>query len=224
MLQIGAVKIAAGSRLLFIGDSVTDCGRVRPIGTGPGTALGDGYVAQIDSAVGPVYPENPIRLINMGISGNTIRDLATRWDGDALALKPDWLSIMIGINDVWRQFDGIDPTAAVMPDEFERTYGSLVARTQPRLKGLVLMTPYYVQPLRTDPMRRRMDTYGAVTRKLAERHGALLVDTQRELDHALEANAFRKLAEDRVHPTTFGHGILARAFLRAIDVNPRSLR
>jgi lysophospholipase L1-like esterase len=218
------MKIAAGSRLLFIGDSVTDCGRARPIGTGSGTALGDGYVAQIGAALGPIHPNNPIQLINMGISGNTVRDLAARWDGDVLALKPDWLSIMIGINDVWRQFDGIDHPAAVMADEFERTFENLVARTQPLLKGLVLMTPYYVQLLRTDPIRRRMDAYGAVTRKLAARHGVLLVDTQGEFDHAMEANAFRKLADDRVHPTTLGHAILARAFLRAIDVNPHSPR
>jgi lysophospholipase L1-like esterase len=111
-----------------------------------------------------------------------------------------------------------------MPDEFERTYESLIARTRPLLKGLVLMTPYYVQPLRTDAMRRRMDTYGAITMKLAAIHGALLVDTQGELDHALAANDYRKLADDRVHPTTVGHGILARAFLRAIAVNPRSPR
>jgi lysophospholipase L1-like esterase len=157
----------------------------------------------------------------MGISGNTVRDLASRWDRDVLALEPDWLSIMIGINDVWRQFDGIDPGSAVMPEEFERTYERLITRSRPHLKGLVLMTPYYVQPLRTDPMRRRMEAYRAMTGKLAERHGALLVDTQAEMDQALRASDFRTLAEDRVHPTAVGHGLLAHAFLRAINFNPR---
>jgi lysophospholipase L1-like esterase len=184
--------------------------------------LGSGYVAQVDAALGPIHPAQPVQVINMGIGGNTVRDLASRWDTDVLGLEPDWLSVMIGINDVWRQFDGVDDSAAVMPDEFERTYDSLVARTGPRLKGLVLMTPYYIEPQRTDPMRRRMDTYGAMTRDLAARHGALLVDTQAEFDRALASSDVTEWAEDRVHPTQAGHAVLARAFLRAIGVNPRS--
>jgi lysophospholipase L1-like esterase len=214
------VKIATGCELLFVGDSVTDCGRARPVGNGSRAALGDGYVAQVDAALASVDPASNVHVTNMGISGDTVRDLASRWDRDVLALEPDWLSIMIGINDVWRQFDGIDPGLAVMPEEFESTYERLIARSRPHLKGLVLMTPYYVQPLLTDPMRRRMEEYRAMTGKLAERHGALFVDTQAEMDQALRASDFRTLAEDRVHPTGLGHGLLARAFLRAINFNP----
>ncbi len=81
---------------------------------------------------------------------------------------------------------------------------------------LVLMTPYYVQDLRTDPMRRRMDEYGAIVRRLAADHGALLVDTQAALDRALERTEYVALAADRVHPTPAGHAVLARAFLDAV--------
>jgi lysophospholipase L1-like esterase len=218
------MEIEPGSRLLFIGDSVTDCDRLRPVGEGSRAALGQGYVASVSDALAPFHAERPVRITNMGISGNTVRDLASRWDTDVLALTPDWLSVMIGINDVWRQFDGIDSTSAVMPDEFTRTYEALIARTRPILKGLVLMTPYYVQPLRTDPMRRRMDEYGSIVRDLAARHGALLVDTQGELDRELARADYRAIAGDRVHPTAGGHGIIARTFLRAIGVNPRSRR
>jgi lysophospholipase L1-like esterase len=210
------MTLPPGTRLLLIGDSVTDCGRRRPIGEGSPSALGDGYVSQVAAALAPARGECPPHVINMGISGNTVRDLAMRWDGDVLALRPDWLSIMIGINDVWRQFDGRDPSSAVMPEEFGRTYRSLVVRTLPAVKGLILMTPYYVQTLRTDPMRRRMDEYGAMVRKLAAEHGALLVDTQAALDHALEGTDYVALAADRVHPTPAGHAILARAFLDAV--------
>ncbi len=211
------MKIAPGSRLLLIGDSVTDCGRRRPVGEGSPSALGDGYVAQVAAGLGPVRAERPIHVINMGISGHTVRDLAARWEGDVLALKPDWLSVMIGINDVWRQFDGRDPSAAVMPKEFERTYRSLVVRSPPGLKRLVLMTPFYVQTLRTDPMRRRMDEYGAIVRRLAADEGALLIDTQAALDRALERSDYAALAADRVHPTPAGHAILARAFLDGVE-------
>jgi lysophospholipase L1-like esterase len=216
------MKIRPGARLLFIGDSVTDCDRARPIGEGSPAALGQGYVAAVDAALKSSHPEGPIRVANMGVSGNTVRDLAARWDTDVLALKPDWLSVMIGINDVWRQFDGVDRAAAVMPDEFEGVYDGLVERTLPHLEGLVLMTPYYVQDSRADPMRGRMDVYGAIARKLAERHGAIFVDTQAAIDGALLENDYRVIAADRVHPTRDGHDIIARAFLRAIGVTRRS--
>lgn len=218
------MEIEPGARLLFIGDSVTDCDRLRPIGEGSRAALGQGYVAAVSDALAPLHPGRPLRITNMGISGNTVRDLASRWEQDVLALGPDWLSVMIGINDVWRQFDGIDNTAAVIPDEFMRTYEALIARTKPVLKGLVLMTPYYVQPLRTDPMRMRMDEYGAIVRELAARHGAVLVDTQAQFDRALTRADYGSIAADRVHPTGEGHQIIARAFLRAIGVNPSSRR
>jgi lysophospholipase L1-like esterase len=217
-----SMEIAPDTRLLFIGDSVTDCARLRLVGEGSGAALGQGYVAAVDAVLGPLYPTRPIRIANMGISGNTVRDLASRWDADVLELGPDWLAVMIGINDVWRQFDGVDSAAAVMPDEFGRTYEALVARALPGLKRLVLLTPFYVQSLRTDPMRLRTDEYGSIVRELAARHGALLVDTQAAMDRALARGDFGSIAGDRVHPTHAGHEIIARAFLRAIGVTPGS--
>src|SRR5579884_4100370 len=91
-------------KLVLIGDSITDCGR-SPAGEGANEGIGRGYVAQIEALLHSVYPELSIRVINKGTSGNTVRDLKARWETDVLDLKPDWLSIMIGINDVWRQFD-----------------------------------------------------------------------------------------------------------------------
>jgi lysophospholipase L1-like esterase len=220
-----AVKIKPGAKLLFTGDSVTDCDRLRPVGTGSRQALGQGYVAEVDALLEPMFGKRPIRIINMGVSGNTVRDLASRWDRDVLALEPDWLSVLIGINDVWRQFDGIDLSAAVRLDKFWDTYDGLLKRTRPLLKGLVLMTPYYVQSERRDLMRLQMDEYGRVVRDLARRHEALLVDTQEAMDNVLERLEYKVIAPDRVHPTEVGHKVLAHAFLRAVGVvRPRSLR
>jgi lysophospholipase L1-like esterase len=209
------VKIAPGSCLLFIGDSVTDCDRARPVGAGSHGALGNGYVAEIDTALGA---SAGVQVTNMGISGNTVRNLAERWETDVMELKPDWLSVMIGINDVWRQFDARKAAAAeaVMPDEFERTYDKLITRVRPRLKGLVLMSPFYVQGLRSDPMRARMDDYGAIVRDLSKKHRATFVDLQAAINAALERTDFTLIAGDRVHPTPEGHRILARAFLGAV--------
>ena len=68
--------------------------------------MGAGYVSFIDSILGAALPELPLRVLNTGISGNRVTDLEARWQSDVLDLQPDWLSVMIGINDVWRQLDG----------------------------------------------------------------------------------------------------------------------
>jgi lysophospholipase L1-like esterase len=88
---------------------------------------------------------------------------------------------------------------------------------RPQLQGLVLMTPYFVEPLRTDPMRARMDAYGAIVRKLATRHDARLIDTQAAFDRHLAHQPSSSLAPDRVHPSRAGHQILAQAFLDAVS-------
>ena len=224
MLMNGRVKISPGARLLFIGDSVTDCNRLRPVGRGSRQALGEGYVAEVYRLLEQVHPRRPIRITNMGTSGNTVRDLASRWDADVIAHEPEWLSVMIGINDVWRQFDKVDSTAAVPLEEFFDTYDGLIKRTRPMLKGLVLMTPYYVQSERRDLMRLQMDEFGRVVRDLATRHKALFADTQAAMDSVLARLDYKLIAADRVHPTEIGHSVLAHAFLRAVGFRPQSRR
>ena len=214
------MTLKPGTRLLFIGDSVTDCGRLRPIGTGSRDALGKGYIAEVDKLLREVHPRRPVRITNMGISGNTVRDLSKRWDEDVLTLAPEWLVVMIGVNDVWRQFDWVNRSGAVLPDDFELTYEMMLRRTRPNLKGLVLMTPFYVESDRSDLMRQKIDAYGAIVKELARRHEALLVDTQAAFDRVLRRLDFKLLAADRVHPTEIGHNVLAYAFVRALGISP----
>ncbi len=213
------MKIAAGSKLLFIGDSVTDMERARPVGEGLFEALGRSYPTQVNALLAAHYPERRIRVVNMGTSGNTVRDLAARWETDVFAQQPDWLSIMIGINDVWRQFDSpFIAESHVLPDEYERTLAKLVADTLPRVKQLVLMTPYYIESNPADAMRARMDEYGAICRKIAGQHpGVILIDTQAAFNRVLEYYHSAYFAWDRVHPNTQGHAVLARAFLDGAD-------
>jgi len=212
------MKIHPKSTLLMIGDSITDCGRAYPVAEGPGEALGTGYVSLVNACLTATHPGAGIRVVNMGVNGNTVRDLAARWDRDVLALKPDWLSIMIGINDVWRHFDAWSGWGSSIDlDEYSQTLGRLIRKAGPHLKGLVLMTPYLIEPDRADPIRARMDEFGAAVRELAGRHEAVLVDTQAAFDEVLNELDPIKLAEDRVHPNLSGHMILARAFLQAIE-------
>ena len=213
------MKIAANSKLVFIGDSITDCERTRPVGEGLFGAIGKGYVALVDATLGAVCPEKNIRVVNMGCGGNTVRDLKNRWPTDVIALKPDWLAVMIGINDVWRQFDLPKMTEIhVGPAEYATTLDELVAKTRPLVKGLVLLTPYYMEPNRQDKMRARMDEYGRIVKKIATRHGAVFVDTQAAFDKVLKHIYPATLGWDRVHPTAVGHMVLARAFLAGIGM------
>jgi lysophospholipase L1-like esterase len=167
--------------------------------------------------LGATCPHRQIRIRNTDISGNTARDLAARWQSDVLDLKPDWVSIMIGINDVWRQFDApLQTERHVSLDEYASILEQLVRTTRPQLKGLVLMTPYFIELNRADPMRAMMDRYGEVVRQLAGKYQAILVDTQAAFECVLTEVHPMALASDRVHPNLVGHMILARAFLKAL--------
>jgi lysophospholipase L1-like esterase len=206
-----------GQTLLFVGDSITDCGRARPFGHGDG--LGEGYVCLVDSLLASIRPDQSIKVLNTGIGGNRITDLEARWQSDVLDLKPDWLSIMIGINDVWRQFDNAADPGQVTPEYFESALRQLVDRVQSDLSGLVLMTPFFIESNRADPMRTMMDQYGALVKRVAVDVGAHFVDTQVAYDRYLVHRPASSLAEDRVHPGQVGHLILAKAFLESVGFN-----
>ena len=221
-LDMTDLKLQDGQTVLFIGDSITDCGRARPVGRiggeGPGYfgGLGEGYVSLVDSMLAATCPGRTIQVLNAGISGNRVTDLESRWQSDMLDLKPDWLSIMIGINDVWRQFDNALDPSQVSPEHFESVLRKLVDRVQGELSGLVLMTPFFLESNRADPMRVMMDGYGALVRKVAIDVGAHFVDTQAVFDDYLVHRPSRSLCEDRVHLCQTGHMVLARAFLDSV--------
>lgn len=118
---------------------------------------------------------------------------------------------------MWRQFDLPRQTQShVNLKEYADTLEELVAKTRPMLKGLILMTPHYIEPNRKDAMRARMDQYGGVVTRLAKAYDAVLVDTQAAFDTMLKHMHPNALAWDRVHPNQAGHMILARSFLKAI--------
>jgi lysophospholipase L1-like esterase len=216
------MSLTPNSRLLFIGDSITDAGR-EPMGEPApwGTAgLGRGYVSLVESWLLATRPQDRVRVFNRGTSGHTVRDLAARWQTDVLDLKPDTVSVMIGVNDVWRQFDTpLRSETHVLPGEYERTLEELAVRTLPTLAApsrLVLATPFFIEANKADPMRIRMDEYGAIVRRLAAKHGATFVDTQAAFDAVLAHAHPMMVAWDRIHPQPVGHMILARAFLAAL--------
>ena len=207
-------------RIVFAGDSVTDMGSTNPVGEGLFDNLGRSYVRIIENMLCTWYPEVVLRITNSGISGNTSRDLLARWDRDVLSLNPQWVSICIGINDVWRQFDtpGM-PDYAVSPEEYEQNVEKMVVSAKKVFsaksfaKGVFLMTPYFMEPLAEDKMRARMDQYGEKCRQIAERQDVVFIDLQKTFNDYFRFRHSAFVAWDRVHPNQIGATIIAREFL-----------
>ena len=206
-----------GDTLVFIGDSISDYDRKRPIGEGLFNGWGTSYVANVGALLGCMYPEMDIRVKNVGISGNQVRDLDARWQTDVLDQKPDWVSVLIGINDVWRQFDSPLLTEQHVPiEEYEATYEKLIQETLPHVKGMILMTPFFMEPNKQDSMRAMMDKYGAVVKKLAEKYNLVFVDLQEGWDRLFQHMHPCYIAWDRIHPNQTGHMYIAKQFLAAV--------
>ena len=209
-----------GQTILFIGDSISDYERKRPVGEGLFDAWGKSYVANAASLMSCMYPELGLRIINMGISGNQVRDLDARWQTDVMDHHPDWVSVLIGINDVWRQFDSPAQVEQHVPlEEYEATYEKLIEQTLPHVKGMILMTPYFMEPHKADPMRARMDEYGAVVRRLAQKHGLVFVDLQAAWDELFRHMHPCNIAWDRIHPNQTGCMYIAKQFLKAVGAD-----
>jgi lysophospholipase L1-like esterase len=206
------MRLESGQKFLFIGDSITDCGRRDAF-----APFGQGYMSLVRAFLLARYPDQGLTFENRGIGGNTVRHLAERWETDVIAEQPDWLSVMIGINDVWRTFDN-GGNGAVDIDEYESTYRRLLAEAVERTGcRLIVAEPYMIEADRSNPMRARMDAYGQVAGALAAEFGAILVRTQAAFDRALDSTPAGAWADDRIHPNLEGHGIIAIEYLRALE-------
>lgn len=205
-------------RIVFAGDSVTDMGSAQPVGEGLFDNVGRSYVRVIENMLAVYYPEVKVRVTNSGISGNTSRDLLARFDRDVVDLNPDWVSICIGINDVWRQFDSpAQPDAAVLLNEYRENLTKMIEKVKTSAKGIFILSPYYMEPNRDDMMRRRMDEYGAVCRELSEKYGCMFVDFQKMYEDYCKIRHSSYIAWDRVHPNQIGATLMAREFLKHCD-------
>lgn len=195
---------APNARILFQGDSITDGKRGRS--ADPNHILGHGYVFIIAARQGAAFPELKLDFINRGVSGNTVLDLQRRWQADTLDLKPDVLSILVGVNDHGK---------GVPLEQFEQVYDKLLTQAKaanPKLK-LVLCEPF-VKPTGTidEDIRRRQEIVAGLARK----HGAALVSCQPVFDEAARRAPADYWIWDRVHPTYRGHQLLADEWERTV--------
>ena len=194
---------------VFLGDSITDAGRLwLPEYNG----LGNGYVKILSEKLSDKFS-----VINKGHGSFTLPFLLRNLTTDCLSLSPAAVSILIGINDVWRQFDSpSQPELHVPPEEYRATYQRLLEQTLPTVKGMVLLTPYFMEPNQADPMRARMDEYGQIVKELAAQYGLPCVDTQAAWDGLFQHMHPCNIAWDRIHPNQVGCMFLAKTFLKAV--------
>jgi lysophospholipase L1-like esterase len=200
-----------GARILFQGDSITDGNRGRT--PDPNHILGHGYAFLIAARYGAAFPERKLTFLNRGVSGNTVTDLEMRWRKDTLDLKPDVLSILIGVN---------DQSGNVPLDVFERTYDKLLAAARAANPGvrLVLCAPF------TLPVGRKKENYdrwlAGITRRkeiaadLARKYDAAFVDFQPVFEAACDRAPAEYWIWDGIHPTYSGHKLMADEWLRVV--------
>jgi acyl-CoA thioesterase I len=204
------VSIGPASTVLFTGDSITDAGRNRD----DPASLGSGYAAMAAGWFTTSNPGHRVRFLNRGIGGDRTIDLCARWDTDCLALKPDVVSIMIGINDVWRRYDKNDPTPVEL---FADRYRQILTAAAGQGAALILLEPFLV-PVREQLWHWREDLEPklSMVRRLAHEFGASLVATDGLMAQAA-VNTPEDWAYDGVHPTPAGHALLAQAWLATVS-------
>lgn len=209
--------------IVFQGDSITDGGRpYDEAGKSYCETLGQGYVKILAGRLPLAYRNENWRIINRGISGNKVTQLVGRWQTDTLNLRPDILSILIGVNDVWHgigkhpgEFNGVEPK------HFERTYRLLLEQTRevlPKVR-LILGEPFLLKGSAWTPeFEAGVEERQVIVRKLAKEFQAGLVSYPKAFEEALKTLTVEELAPDGVHPTNLGNTVMADAWMKAFSM------
>lgn len=211
------VKLKNGQKILFIGDSITDCGR-----RGAQRPLGNGYVKLFSDMLAIREPQKKITIINKGIGGDVVTGLRNRWHDDVLRHEPDWLSVKIGINDLHRTLrQNPEP---VPPTLYEEAYDEILDRTKkalPRCK-MLLIDPFYIST-ETAPTSIRSEVLGLipeylrVVHAMSRKYKARLVKTHDIFQELLKHHDPDTFCPEPVHPFHIGHMVIAEAVYDALS-------
>jgi lysophospholipase L1-like esterase len=208
-----------GPVVLFQGDSITDCGRDRSIaGPNNAAALGTGYPLLIASTLLATHQRQGLRFYNRGVSGNRVPDLEARWEADTMALEPNVVSILIGVNDYWHTLTGAYHGTV---EEYEAQYDRLLARTRQARSNasLVVLEPFVLRTgAVTDRWFPEFDYRRAAARRVAEGAGALFIPLQAMFDGLTATTSPDYWSVDGVHPSPAGHGAIAKAWMDAVQL------
>lgn len=208
--------IAPDDTILFQGDSITDAGRSRDTAKDANTqsALGTGYAWLAAAEVLVDHPADNLKIFNRGISGNKVFQLAERWDEDCLNIKPNLLSILIGVNDIWHKLNGkYDGTVEI----YERDYRALLTRTKkalPHVK-LVICEPFVLRcGAVNDKWFPEFDHYRAAAKRVAESFDATFVPFQTMFNEAVKYASPDHWSKDGVHPSPAGAALMAHTWVK----------
>lgn len=206
------IRLVEGSTVLFQGDSITDAGR----DYGDLGDLGAGYAAMVSERFSARHPGSGVIFLNRGVSADRIRDLKERWLEDCLDLKPDVVSILVGVNDV---FGGLFWNESANLESFEADFANILELTRKNLEvQIVLMEPFLL-PVSKEllPMMDHVDSMIRVVRKLNREFGAVLVPLGSIFKKAIKQEAPEFYSLDGVHPTQAGHELIAQSWLERVE-------
>jgi lysophospholipase L1-like esterase len=205
--------------ILFQGDSITDAGRNRSaVGENNSSALGGGYPLMAASQMLRAHPDSALKIFNRGVSGDKIPALQARWDTDTLALKPDILSILVGVNDFWHKLTG--GYTGTVPD-FEAQYNDLLQNTRRALPSvrLVILEPFVLVTGSVDAKWfPEFDERRAVAAGVAKRAGATFIPLQSMFTQLAKSAPPSYWLADGVHPTIAGHAAIADRWREAVGL------
>ena len=206
------------ANIVFQGDSITDCGR--------GNGLGTGYPLLVSAELGLSYPLE-YAFYNRGISGNRIVDLYARIKVDIINLKPDYISFLIGVNDVWHEFS--ERRNGVDAEKFEKIYGMLIEEIKEALPDVKIMIfePFCLRGPATENTEEFPDKWNQFStevkkraekaRAVAEKYGLEFIELQDKLDKLSENTPTTYWLVDGVHPTHSGHQVIKNEWIKAFD-------
>ena len=200
-----------GQTILFQGDSITDCGRIKE----DPADLGQGYAMMVAAQLNASYPELELEFFNRGIGGNCAHDLAGRWQEDCLDLKPDWVSILVGINDAAMRLRSQEPDNAAV---YAQNIKEICQKTVASGARLIIIEPFYLleldkrQPDLGDPVWEILHL-----RDVAYQFASLYIPMGGIFQAAALKQPYAYWAADSVHPTRAGHALMAKSFIEAIS-------
>jgi lysophospholipase L1-like esterase len=211
------MKLKNRQTVLFIGDSITDCGR-----RGGDRPLGNGYVKQFVDLLTIREPQLSINCINKGISGDVVVGLRNRWTDDVLRHRPDWVSIKIGINDLHRSLR--DNPDAVPPKLYREAYDEILGRTRATLPKcrILLIDPFYISLEKSPNTFRRsvldlLPEYLRIVQAMSRKYGTLHVRTHEMFQRLLRHHEPDFFCPEPVHPNLSGHLAIAEAVYDALS-------
>lgn len=206
-----AITVEGDTRIVFMGDSITACNRLNDP-----EQLGTGYVRTVRDYLWAKDPATGPEVINRGISGNRVIDLEQRWQVDVLDLKPDIVSIKIGINDVWHS---LRPNPSGVPiEQFRASYSRILTQLKNALPEctLILCEPSVIWPPAPAEGNRALGPYVEAVHEMASKFSAaVVVPLHAAFRKAKEARPDVVWAPDGVHPSSVGHMLIARTWLQA---------